>query len=105
LFLLREDATLLGELVDWTRRIAPDVAREFYDWQFSFPPTRRFFDDLAASRGLPLSGLRKHLEAAQSGYLIEIFAGATDTQRASQELRPICLLTAKSRTRHIKDQI
>lgn len=75
--LTKEDATLLGELVDWARRIAPEVAREFYDWQFSFPPTRRFFDDLAASRGLPLSGLRKHLEAAQSGYLIEIFAGAT----------------------------
>jgi hypothetical protein len=46
--LTKEAATLLGELVDWARRIAPDVAREFYDWQFSFPPTRRFFDDLAA---------------------------------------------------------
>jgi methyl-accepting chemotaxis protein len=72
-----EDRALLAELAPWAQEVAPDIAREFYDWQFEFPPTRQFFDSIAAQRGMPLSALRSHLEAAQVGYLTEVFAGAS----------------------------
>jgi rsbT co-antagonist protein RsbR len=71
------DRVLLGELAEWAQEVAPDIAREFYDWQFEFPPTRRFFENIATERGMPLATLRQHLEAAQTGYLTEIFAGAS----------------------------
>jgi len=71
------DRALLAEFAPWAQSVAPDIAREFYDWQFEFPPTRQFFDAIAAQRGMPLSVLRKHLEGAQVGYLTEIFAGAS----------------------------
>jgi len=71
------DRALLAELAPWAQSIAPDLAREFYDWQFEFAPTRQFFDAIAAARGIPLATLRTHLEAAQAGYLIEVFAGAS----------------------------
>jgi len=71
------DRALLAELAPWAQSIAPDLAREFYDWQFEFGPTRQFFDGIAAARGIPLSTLRTHLEAAQAGYLTEVFAGAS----------------------------
>src|ERR1700753_3981835 len=44
-----EDQALLGELASWAQSVAADVAREFYDWQFDFPPTRQFFDSIAAA--------------------------------------------------------
>jgi hypothetical protein len=49
------DRALLAELAPWAQSIAPDLAREFYDWQFEFAPTRQFFDAIAAARGIPLS--------------------------------------------------
>jgi len=72
-----EDRALLTELAGWAQDVAPDIAREFYDWQFNFPPTRRFFEHMASEKGMPLTALRNHLEAAQTGYLIEVFAGAS----------------------------
>ncbi|HUB83059.1 MAG TPA: methyl-accepting chemotaxis protein [Bryobacteraceae bacterium] len=71
-----QDRALLAEWVPWAQDIAPHIAREFYDWQFSFPPTLRFFEHLAAQRGLPLPAFRSALEAAQAGYLVEVFAGS-----------------------------
>ena len=70
------DSALLSELAPWARDVAPDVAREFYDWQFEFAPTREFFEAIAQQRGMPLQALRKHLEEAQTGYITEVFAGA-----------------------------
>ncbi len=70
------EAQLLGELAGWIRREAAAVAREFYDWQFQFPPTRRFFEEHARRRGVPLDELRQHLERTQARYLTEIFEGA-----------------------------
>ena len=72
-----EERVLLSELEGWAQQVAPEIAREFYDWQFSFPATRQFFDNFASEKGLPVLALRSHLEAAQTGYLIEIFAGAS----------------------------
>ncbi len=71
------DRDLLAELAPWAQQVAGDVAREFYDWQFNFPPTRQFFEAIATSRGIPISALRNHLEEAQTGYFTEVFAGSS----------------------------
>ncbi len=70
------DAALLADLAPWAQSVAADIAREFYDWQFDFPPTRQFFESIAVGKGMPLAALRKHLEAAQTAYFTEVFAGA-----------------------------
>ena len=72
-----EDRELLAALAPWAQRVAPDIAREFYDWQFDFLPTRQFFERIASERGMPTAALRQHLESAQTGYLTEVFAGAS----------------------------
>ena len=74
--LTEDDRELLAGLVAWASAHAPSVSREFYDWQFSFPPTRAFFEDFAQSRRMSLAALRQHLEAAQAGYIVGAFAGA-----------------------------
>ena len=71
-----QDRSLLEDLAPWAREVAPQIAREFYDWQFEFAGTRQFFESIASERKMPLTALRQHLETAQTGYLIEIFAGA-----------------------------
>ena len=43
-----EERQLIGGLVDWATRVAGDMAREFYDFQFAFPPTLSFFEQFAA---------------------------------------------------------
>lgn len=65
-------------LLPWAQEHAPQIAREFYDWQFSFEPTRRFFEERAQIGGVGLQALREHLESAQSGYYLQIFEGARD---------------------------
>ena len=71
-----EERALLAELAPWARSIAPEVAKAFYDWQFSFAPTREYFEDFAHARKMSVSALRQHLEAAQAGYFAEVFEGA-----------------------------
>ena len=71
-----EDRAILADLAPWAQEVAPDLARDFYDWQFDFSPTRQFFEHIAAERGMPLNTLRTHLEAAQASYFTEVFAGA-----------------------------
>ncbi|MEN9353081.1 MAG: hypothetical protein RL318_406 [Fibrobacterota bacterium] len=67
------DANLLASLAPWIRSHAATIAKEFYDWQFNFGPTRQFFENFAKSRGMNVVDLRQHLEKAQTGYLIDIF--------------------------------
>ncbi|HUA92846.1 MAG TPA: methyl-accepting chemotaxis protein [Terracidiphilus sp.] len=71
-----EDRELLAEMAPWAQSVAAEIAKEFYDWQFSFGPTREFFENFAREKNMPLQALRAHLEAAQTGYLTEVFAGA-----------------------------
>ena len=71
-----EERDLLAEFAPWAQAVAPQIAKEFYDWQFDFGPTREFFEDFARKRKMPLPTLRTHLEAAQTGYFAEVFAGA-----------------------------
>ncbi len=40
----REEQALLQRLLPWAERVAPELARRFYDWQFAFAPTRAFFE-------------------------------------------------------------
>jgi methyl-accepting chemotaxis protein len=71
-----EDRELLSAMAPWAQSVAKEIAREFYDWQFQFGPTREFFENFARERKMPLSSLRSNLEAAQAGYFTEVFAGS-----------------------------
>jgi len=66
----------LTALVPWAKANAAAIAREFYDWQFAFEPTRAFFESFARKRGAPLEQVREHLEAAQASAFVSIFEGA-----------------------------
>ena len=63
----------LKSLSAWAERVAPKIAREFYEFQFSFAPTRAFFDQMAQKKGISIQQLRQALEKAQGGYFSEIF--------------------------------
>ncbi len=71
-----DDQALLGELVSWAQEVAPSLARRFYDYQFTFGPTLRFFESYARASGQSLDDLRSSLEAAMTGYVGGVFAGA-----------------------------
>ena len=73
-----EERSLLAELTPWARSVAAEIAREFYNWQFEFGPTRRFFDSHAQNTGTSVSQLRQALERAQTGYFTQIFEGAEE---------------------------
>jgi uncharacterized protein YoxC len=77
--LSEEDQQLLIQLIPWAEEMAPRIAKEFYDWQFAFAPTRTFFAEYAARKGMPLTVLRQHLERAQAGYFASIFSGARES--------------------------
>jgi methyl-accepting chemotaxis protein len=71
-----EERLLLAALAPWARSVSTELAQQFYDWQFAFPATRKFFDAFANAHNMPIDALRRHLESAQAGYFIEIFEGA-----------------------------
>jgi methyl-accepting chemotaxis protein len=72
----RERDLLLG-LLPWARSVAPELAREFYDFQFTFPPTLKFLQKIALKKGVSLEEFRKVLEQTQAAYFVDIFEGAT----------------------------
>jgi len=72
------DCALLDRFVPWAEEHAPDLAREFYDWQFAFPATRSFFERFASGHGMTLERLRERLEITQAEYLVGCFRGARD---------------------------
>ena len=74
--LTEAERALLESMIPWARAQAEKIAKEFYDWQFSFAPTRRFFEAQARKKGVGLDALRKHLESAQAGYIVSAFEGA-----------------------------
>jgi methyl-accepting chemotaxis protein len=73
-----EERNLLAQLIPWARSVAAEMAREFYDWQFEFGPTRRFFESQAHNSGTSIGQLRQTLERAQAGYFTQIFEGAEE---------------------------
>ncbi len=68
----------LASLANWGKRYVPRIAKEFYDFQFSFPESRRFFEEYAKKRGVSLDELRNTLEKAQTRYLTSIFEAAAN---------------------------
>jgi len=70
------DVALLKELEPWAAHTAAPLAKEFYDVQFAFGPTRAFFAAYASAAGRTLEQQREGLEAAQAGYFHEIFKEA-----------------------------
>jgi methyl-accepting chemotaxis protein len=70
------DRKLLAKLEPWAGRVVADIARDFYDWQFAFAPTRAFFEAFALSHRMPLPVVRQKLETSQAGYVYRIFSGA-----------------------------
>jgi methyl-accepting chemotaxis protein len=73
-----QERTLLAELTPWAQSVAAGMAKEFYDWQFEFGPTRRFFEIYAQDNGMSTSQVRQTLERAQAGYFTQVFEGAQD---------------------------
>ena len=70
------ERAILVELIPWAESVSADVAREFYDWQFSFSRTREFFERQARAKGISLDALRAALERSQKGYFETVFTGA-----------------------------
>ncbi|MCC7372565.1 MAG: globin-coupled sensor protein [Chloroflexi bacterium] len=73
------DIAVLRSLAPWAKRVAPTVARQFYEHQFTHPGTREFFAGKAAKKGISLEDLRKHLEISQAGYFTQIFDEAANS--------------------------
>lgn len=71
-----KEAKLIKPLQAWARKVAPKIAKEFYEFQFAFGRTRTFFDNMARKKGIGIDTLRSALEAAQAGYFIQVFEGA-----------------------------
>lgn len=71
-----EDIALLRQLRPWAERVADTIAKEFYDFQFAFPPTRRFFEKIAQKKEVSLEQLRQGLEKTQAQYFRDIFQEA-----------------------------
>lgn len=69
---------ILKSLIPWAAEYSKQIAKDFYDWQFEFVETRRFFENFAEKRGISLADLRTVLESSQAQYLEEICTGAKD---------------------------
>jgi methyl-accepting chemotaxis protein len=74
--LTADDIEILRQLAPWAEERASQIAKEFYDYQFSFSETRAFFEKFAQQRGLSLEQLRNRLEKAQADYFRAIFREA-----------------------------
>ncbi len=68
----------LISLIPWAREYSRVIAKEFYDFQFSFPPVYDLIEENAKRKGISVAALRQALEAAQSGYYLGIFEGAQE---------------------------
>ncbi|MCX2726607.1 globin-coupled sensor protein [Thermomicrobium sp. 4228-Ro] len=71
-----QDIAILARLAPWADRVADRIARRFYDHQFGFSETRRFFERYARKKGIGLEELRRGLERTQVAYFRSIFEEA-----------------------------
>lgn len=70
------DVQVLKKLVSWADRIAEPLSREFYDHQFTSPPTLAFFEQYVRGKNYSLAQLREHLERKQAEFFRQIFQEA-----------------------------
>jgi len=76
-----DDIRILKGLRPWAERVADKIAKEFYDVQFAFLPTREFFERHAQKKGISLEQLRQGLEKTQAQYFRDIFQEAANGGR------------------------
>ncbi len=74
--LTQPEVKILAGLLPWANSNADKIAAEFYDYQFSFGPTRAFFEEFARERHMSIDQLRQHVQGAQARYFREIFQEA-----------------------------
>ena len=79
--LTAEDIEILRQLAPWAEERASQIAKEFYDHQFSFSETRAFFEKFAQQRGLTVDQVRSRLEKTQAEYFRQIFREAASGGR------------------------
>ncbi|MDF2549508.1 MAG: putative methyl-accepting chemotaxis protein [Chlamydiales bacterium] len=73
-----EDRHILVSLIPWIESQAKEIVSHFYDEQFSFGPTKVFFEKMAQMKGIGLLTLRSVLQETQEEYLKRIFKGAEE---------------------------
>jgi methyl-accepting chemotaxis protein len=71
------DIRVLRRLSGWADRVAGTIAREFYDRQFGFAPTRRFLEAFAKHARTDATRFRQGLEQTQAAYFRQIFEEAS----------------------------
>ena len=71
-----QDIAVLAQLYDWAKRYGPQIVKEFYDVQFTFPETRAFMEKVAKNKGISLEALRSQVERTQLQYFLDIFEEA-----------------------------
>ncbi|MDF2549509.1 MAG: putative methyl-accepting chemotaxis protein [Chlamydiales bacterium] len=71
-----EERQLILSLIPWAEEHAASIIKGFYDWQFSFSETARFFAKMAQEKRITLPQLRFVLEKTQREYVKQIFYGA-----------------------------
>ncbi len=76
LLITEKDIKLLRRLSGWADKVADQIAKEFYDHQFSFPPTYEFFAAYAKQHNLSIEQLRARVEKTQAQYFRDIFEAA-----------------------------
>ena len=79
--LTADDVAILRQLQPWAEERASQIAKAFYDHQFTFSETRAFFEKFAQQRGLTLEQLRNHFEKAQAGWRWNRYAVALRKHR------------------------
>lgn len=72
-----DEVALMTQLTPWAKKYSRRIAKEFYDWQFSFEPTVEFMQDYTAQRGSNFNDLRAGLEVVQQKYFEQVFEGAS----------------------------
>ncbi|GBC97419.1 Methyl-accepting chemotaxis protein 4 [bacterium HR16] len=80
-----DDIRILKGLRPWAERVADKIAKEFYDVQFAFLPTREFFERHAQKKGISLEQLRQGLEKTQAQYFRDIFQEAANGGRFGRD--------------------
>ncbi len=72
-----EQVAVLRQLQPWAEEHASQIAKAFYDHQFSFSETLEFFRNYAQQKGITLDQLRARLEKTQADYFRQIFREAS----------------------------
>ena len=71
-----DDRQICEKLTGWVEDHASKIARDYYDWLFTFPRTVSLFESHCEANGITPVHFRVELEKQRKKYLIECFKGA-----------------------------